>query len=159
MTVSGIATEIYTNLGSPSDTTEASVQYWLRTSVGELNSRIFTNYLLVGGTTTGEVLDSSNNQISGDAVSIYKKMYEVYRWNAVIRNKMAALDSDSLLEVTDNGSAVRYVNKNEVIKSLKDLKSQDTLDLEKLIQGYNSHLSPPTAIHGDDDQTVLSVEA
>ena len=44
MTVSTIATEIYTELGSPSSLSTAAIQYWLRSNVGVLNNSINTEF-------------------------------------------------------------------------------------------------------------------
>ena len=148
MTVSGLATDIYTNIGSPTDLTEAAIQYWLRTNVDSLNAKTFSSYVLSSGT-SGEIVDSAGN-ISGCQMAVYKKMYEVYRWDTVIRTKLTALDSDSLLEVSDDGGTVRRVNKNEVIKTIKDLRSQDLQDLNFLIEDCNSLRGCPSAVHGDD---------
>lgn len=146
MTVSGLATDIYTNIGSPTDITEAAIQYWLKTNVDSLNAKTFSSYVV----TTGEIFDSSGGEISGCQMAVYKKMYEVYRWDTIIRQKLTALDTDSLLEVSDDGGTVRRVNKNEIIKTVKDLRSQDLQDLNFLIEDCNSLRGFPTAVHGDD---------
>lgn len=152
MTTSGLALEIYTNIGSPTDLSEAAVQYWVKTNIVGLNAKTFSNFSLVSGAANGEqIVDENSVPVeSGCQWAVYKKMYEVYRWDTVIRQKLTALDSDSLLEVTDNGSTIVRVNKNEVIKVLRDMKSQDIAELNFLIEDCNSGRGGPGAVHGDD---------
>jgi hypothetical protein len=100
--------------------------------------------------TTLEILDENDVEIGIMEVSILKKMYEVYRWDVMIRAKLVSLDSDDLLEVTDEGSSVRKVSKNEVIKSLKDLKSKDSAEFNGLLNSYRINAGAPVQVAGDD---------
>lgn len=153
MTVANLATEIFTNLGSPSDTTEAAIQYWLLSNVGQLNAKILTSY----DSSSGEILGSDLVEIDQNAAAILKKMYEVYRYDFLIRSKLVSLDNDSLIEVVDDGTTIRRVNKNEVIKTLKDLRAQEISELDKLVSGYRNKLSIPTSVSGDDVYSVGSL--
>ena len=141
MKVIDIAAELFEDLASPSDTSIVAITFWLRGHVGALSNYIYKNYAV--NETTLEILDENDVEIGIMEVSILKKMYEVYRW-------LVSLDSDDLLEVTDEGSSVRKVSKNEVIKSLKDLKSKDSAEFNGLLNSYRINAGAPVQVAGDD---------
>lgn len=148
MKVVDIATELYDDLGNPSDSSIVAITYWIRGHVGALSNYIYKNYTV--NATTLEILDEDDVEIGITEVAILKKMYEVYRWDVLIRAKLVSLDSDDLLEVTDEGSSVRKVSKNEVIKSLKDLKSKDSAEFNGLLNAYRINKGVPVQVAGDD---------
>jgi|TARA_R110000824_G_scaffold20545_5_gene77326 hypothetical protein len=148
MKVIDIAAELFEDLASPSDTSIVAITFWLRGHVGALSNYIYKNYAV--NETTLEILDEDDVEIGIMEVSILKKMYEVYRWDVMIRAKLVSLDSDDLLEVTDEGSSVRKVSKNEVIKSLKDLKSKDSAEFNGLLNSYRINAGAPVQVAGDD---------
>lgn len=148
MKVIDIATEIYEDLGQPSDTSIVTITYWLRGHVGALSNLIYKDYTV--DATSLEIIDGDSEEIGINEASILKKMYEIYRWDVLIRAKLTSLDSDDLLEVTDEGSSVRKVSKNEVIKSLKDLKAKDNVEFDRLLTAYRGNSSSPLQVAGDD---------
>ena len=111
MKVVDIASELFEELGSPTDTSITAITYWVRSHVGSLNNLVFKDYTVNG--TTLEIINSDEAEIGINEVSILKKLYEIYRWDVLIRSRLVALDSDDLIEVTDEGSSVRKVSKND----------------------------------------------
>lgn len=148
MKVVDIATEIYEDIGQPTDTSIVAITYWIRGKVGALSSLIFKDYTV--NATSLEIEDSDGNEIGINEVAILKKMYEIYRWDVLIRTKLVSIDSDDLIEVTDEGSSVRKVSKNEVVKSLKDLKSKDNEEFNRLLNAYRTNTTSPVQVAGDD---------
>ena len=148
MKVVDIASELFEELGSPTDTSITAITYWVRSHVGSLNNLVFKDYTVNG--TTLEIINSDEAEIGINEVSILKKLYEIYRWDVLIRSRLVALDSDDLIEVTDEGSSVRKVSKNEVIKSLKDLKAKDNEEFNRLLSSYRTNSSSPIQVAGDD---------
>ena len=49
MTITGLANEIYLELGSPSDLATGAIAFWAQTNVGTLNSFINSNFAESGG--------------------------------------------------------------------------------------------------------------
>ena len=153
MKVVDIADEIYRDLGSPADLSIPAVAFWVRTHIGDLNNHIHTTYEINDdtfeieqdkpGTTTKEV-------IGLDESSIIKKMYMIHYYDVKIRYNIGAAQTDSVLEVSDGGSSVRKLNKNEIIKSLTSLKKQEDAELQRLINGFRTSKSQPRQVAGDD---------
>ena len=156
MKVVDIADDIYRELGSPSTLSIPAIAFYVRGSVGNLNNHINTVYKLNSTSLEIEetVTDNSNTttttEIGIEEASILKKMYMVHFYDAKIRTNLTALDADTIVEVTDQGSSVRKVNKNEVSKTLLSIRNQEYEGLRKLISQYKISKSSPNQVAGDD---------
>lgn len=156
MKVVDIADEIYRELGSPSSLSIPAIAFYVRGSVGALNSYINTSYVLntdleVEETTTDNATATSTiTEIGIAETAILKKMYMVHFYDTKIRTNLTSLDSDTIVEVTDQGSSVRKVNKNEISKTLLSIRNQEYQNLQKLIAQYKVSKSSPNQVAGDD---------
>tara|TARA_B100000676_G_C18089777_1_gene858517 strand:- start:4282 stop:4800 length:519 start_codon:yes stop_codon:yes gene_type:complete len=155
MKVVDIADDIYRELGSPSSLSIPAIAFYVRGSVGALNNYINTEYVLNDGleieeTVTDNIGSTTTTEIGIAEASILKKMYLVHFYDAKIRTNLTALDSDTIVEVTDQGSSVRKVNKNEVSKTLLSIRNQEYQGLQKLISQYKISKSNPNQVAGDD---------
>ena len=74
----------------------------------------------------------------------------IYYYDTKIRYNIGAAENDTVIEVSDGGSSVRKINKNEVVKSLTSLKRQEYSELQKLINGFKISKSGPRQVTGDD---------
>mgnify|MGYP006982546400 CR=1 FL=1 len=117
MKVVDIADEIHRELGSPTDYSISAIAFWVRTNIGELNNLIMANYSI--NDSTLEVQDdcAAPNEITPEAVSLLKKMYNIHYYDLEIKKNLIAISSDSVIEVADQGSSVRKINRNEVSKT------------------------------------------
>ena len=151
MTVANIADEIYKELGSPSDYSTSAISFWVRTNVGELNNLLIANYS-VNDSSPQEIEDDSAvpNEIPKEAVAVLKKMYMVHYYDLEIKKNLISISTDSIIEVRDQGSSVRKVNKNQVTLSLGNLRKQEVDGLSDLITAYRSRSSEPRQVAGDD---------
>lgn len=149
MKVVDIAQEIFMDLNEPSDLSVAAISYWVRANVGKLNSMIFENFAL---NQNFEIVDTSdsNKEINIDAVAILKKMYLVHRYSVIIRSKLTDLDSDDVVEVQDQDSKVKRIDKNQLIKTISAEKKQEEDELRYLINAYRTKSSDPKQVVGDD---------
>ncbi len=148
MKVVDIATEIHIEIGQPTDTSIASIAYWVRSKTGEINNLLFESFEI--DEDTYEILDANGDEISINAVSVIKKLYKVYYYEVQIRGHMSAVSTDTILEVTDQGSSVKKINRNEVSKTLATLKRAEQDELSDLISSYKIRLSTPNQVTGDD---------
>src|SRR5438045_1373414 len=148
MKVVDIANEIYIDAGSPTSTSIPAIAFWIRGKVGELNNLIFEDFDIDDD--TFEILDGDGNEIPSEAVSIIKKMYKVYDFEVQIRSNMNSISTYSIIEVTDQGSSVRKINRNEVSKTFASLKSTEQQALKDLITAYRMRGASPTQVVGDD---------
>jgi len=156
MKVVDIADDIYRELGSPTTLSIPAIAFYIRGSVGALNNYINTVYELnstsleIEETVTDNSGTTTTTEIGIAESSILKKMYMVHFYDSKIRTNLTALDSDTIVEVTDQGSSVRKVNKNEVSKTLLSIRNQEYEGLQKLIGQYKISKSTPNQVAGDD---------
>ena len=155
MKVVDIADDIFRELGSPTSLSIPAIAFYVRGAVGSLNSYINTSYELnssleIEETITDNTGTTSTTEIGIEESSILKKMYMVHFYDSKIRTNLTSLDADTIVEVTDQGSSVRKVNKNEVSKTLLAIRNQEYENLQKLISSYKISKSCPNQVAGDD---------
>lgn len=147
MIVADIANKIYTDLDSPSDLSLVSLSFWIRNSVGQLNSRILTSYSVQSDL---EIRDKDSIEISEEAVGVYCQMFLVYYYDKKYRSNLTTMNNNMLLSVKDNARTVTFTNRNEVGKAILMAKSQAETELDKLVNGFKSRLAIPRQVVGDD---------
>jgi hypothetical protein len=148
MKVVDIADEIYRELSLPTDLSVSAIAFWVRTNIGELNNLLFATYNVDG--TSLELLDENDAEITFEAVSVMKKMYSIHYYDLQIRKNITSLSTDTILEVSDQGSSVKKINKNEVSKTLASLRNQEVASMRNLITAYRLKRSEPRQVAGDD---------
>tara|TARA_B100000959_G_scaffold278454_1_gene336834 strand:- start:910 stop:1407 length:498 start_codon:yes stop_codon:yes gene_type:complete len=149
MKVVDIADEIYRELNSPTDLSVSAIAFWIRTNIGELNNLLFATYNVDGSSL--ELLDEDDVEITFEAVSVMKKMYSIHYYDLQIRKNITSLSTDTILEVSDQGSSVKKVNKNEISKTLASLRNQEVTSMRNLITAYRLKRAEPRQVAGDDD--------
>lgn len=172
MKVVTIADELFRELGEPSIISIPSIAFWVRSNVGALNNLIGTSYRVLDGSSEvdlddgdtrtllntleiSQILeDSSGNsievEIGGDEKSILKKMYTIHYYERLLRSNLTSLATDSVISVSDDGSSVTKVNKNEITKVYNSIKKQEVEDLKYLVQGYKQSKAVPKQVAGND---------
>ena len=151
MNADTIATEIFTELGSPSTTSSSAISYWLKANVGALNSLINSTYTVSeAGVISYQNDDSETVAMAADEAAILKKMYYVYDYDNKVRNVLGASSWESVVEVSDAGTRVRKVNKSEIGKTLHQAKIEEQKQLNDLVAAYKLKNSNPIQVAGDD---------
>lgn len=151
MKIVDIADQIYRDLSSPTDLSIPAVAFWVRSHIGELNNHIHTSFYVDDDSLEVKQEKSGTKiEISENETAILKKMYMVHYYDVKVRYNIGAAATDTVIEVSDGGSKVKKINKNEVIKSLTSLKRQEYEELQKLINGYKISNSKPRQVTGDD---------
>jgi len=148
MKVVDIADEIYRELNSPTDLSISAIAFWVRTNIGELNNLLFSSYVLKSPSL--ELVDECDDAISIEAVAILKKMYSIHFYDLQIKKNIVSLSTDTILEVSDQGSSVKKVNKNEVSKTLTTLRKQEIETMRNLVTAYRLKGAEPRQVAGDD---------
>ena len=162
MKIVDIADEIYRELGEPTDNSIPPIAFWIRTNLGTLNNYLNTAFKIQKPTL--EVEQTVVNPDTGDATevlidekaaSILKKMYFVHNYEKLLRTNISAATADTIIEVADQGSRVKKINKNE-LKNL-DLFKDNILRtaFRESINDYKIHGASPKQVVGDD--TVAGV--
>ena len=146
MKVVDIAQEIYFDLGEPSDLSIAAISYWVRANIGNLNNTIFSNFTI---NDSYEIVED-DAEININAVAILKKMYMVHRYAVIIRSKITEVSSNDVVEVQDQDTRVRRIDKNQLIRSISAEKKQEEEELRFLISNYRANRINPGQVVGDD---------
>lgn len=144
MLLDNIADEIFTELGSPTSLSVPAITYWLQRNLGRLNTKLETCFTINEGT---GVVDPD---LSIEEKDIFKKMYSIYFCENQIRKNLSAAALDPVVEISSDGSRVRKINRNEVVKSYLQLKSQEEGELGNLVFMYKKNKSFPRQNVGDD---------
>ena len=149
MKVVDIAQEIYFDLGEPSDLSIAAISYWVRANIGNLNNTIFSNFTI---NDSYEIVDADDStvEININAAAILKKMYMVHRYSVIIRSKITETSSSDVVEVQDQDTRVRRIDKNQLIRSISAEKKQEEEELRYLISNYRANKINPSQVVGDD---------
>ena len=151
-----ISDEIYRELGEPSDLSLASIAFWIRTNIGDLNILINKKFYITDNTLEIGVLENSGDVFGNLEKSIFKMIYTIHYYERLFRNALGAASTDSTLEITENGFTARKVNKNELAKTYAQLRKQISDELYVLSKNYNLNEVEPVQIAGDDTIEDLS---
>lgn len=144
MLLDNIADEIFKELGSPTSLSVPAIAYWLQRNLGELNTKLETCFTINEG--TGEV----SPDLSIEEKAIFKKMYGIYFYSNEIRRNLSAAALDPVVEISSDGSRVRKISRNEVVKSYIQIRSQEEKELGDSIFMYKKNKSFPRQNVGDD---------
>lgn len=144
-----IATEIFIELNQPADTSVAAISYWLKANIGDLNILINKNFF-VNESNSQIISPNSNENFGFLEKSIFKMVYMIHYYERLFRNALGAASVDSVVSVTDDGSTVVKINKNEIAKNYSQLRKQINEELMTLTKNYNLNESRPIQVAGDD---------
>jgi len=145
-----ISDEIYRELGEPSDLSHASIAFWLRTNIGDLNILINKKFYIVENTLEVGVEENSGDSFGNIEKSIFKMLFSIHYYERLFRNALGAASVDSVVSVTDDGSTVVKINKNELAKNYSQLRKQINEELFLLTKNYNMNEAKPIQVTGDD---------
>tara|TARA_R110000772_G_scaffold249530_2_gene364009 strand:+ start:118999 stop:119478 length:480 start_codon:yes stop_codon:yes gene_type:complete len=143
MNTKDIADEIWREIGQPSTESVASISYWLRTNVGNLNIALRTCFTV--DNTTLEI----SPEINENQKYIFKQMQLAYYYGNLVRSNLGAAAS-SVIQITQAGKTVRKVNRNEVSKVYAQLRKETQEELDKLIFNYRKGRIVPVQVVGND---------
>jgi hypothetical protein len=136
--VSILGSEIYEELGSPDDISTAVIESWIRASIGRLNNLIQTDFSIVNDEISSEMGDKEKE--------IFKFLYFLVYYGKQARANLGANGTTIVQEISDAGSTVRMVNKNEVAKTYLNLQRDTQKQLDQLVAAYKIIGSGPRQI-------------
>jgi len=145
-----ISDEIYRELGEPSDLSLASIAFWLRTNIGDLNILINKKFYIIDSTLEVGIPTDSGDDFGDIEKSIFKMLYVMHYYERLFRNALGAASTDSTLEINQNGFMARKINKNELAKTYAQLRKQIADELQVLTKNYNLNEARPMQVAGDD---------
>tara|TARA_Y100001938_G_scaffold120233_1_gene166870 strand:- start:1526 stop:2014 length:489 start_codon:yes stop_codon:yes gene_type:complete len=144
MKIADIGNEIYMELGEPTSLSIPAIAFWLRTNIGNLNSRINTTYDI--DPTTFEITPAVGHKEK----DILKKLYMVHYYDAQLRSSLGAASTDTWVEISSDGTSVRRVNKIQQSQTYQTAKKIELEELEKLVHSYKVSASAPIQVAGTD---------
>ena len=150
-----ISDELFNELGEPDDISIASVAFWLRTNIGSLNVLLNKDYSINESTLE---IESINNNFTTNEKSIFKKLYIIHYYDRQLRKTLVSVSLDSVVSISDEGSSVTKVNKNELSKTFAGIKKQEMAELKELLNKYELNEVAPLQVAGDDSIPGLSTE-
>lgn len=151
MKIVDISDEIFSELNSPTALSIPAIAFWLRNNIGALNNLVNTAYTV--NLTSLEIEDKDGVEIGENEKAILKKMYFVHYYDLKVRENIINISTDSVISVSDDGSSVKKINKNEISKTLSQLKKQEYQELKDLVHAYKLDKSTPYQVVGDDTET------
>ena len=154
MKVVDIATEIYRELGEPTDTSIPPIAYWLRANIGKLNSALNKSYY--EDSTTLEIVCVSPDdetvieEIGADEVAIFKLIYHIHYYDLLIRRNALSYNTSKAIEMSSDGHTVRLVSPTEVGKALYMFRKNLGDELRQWVNWYRMARATPRQVTGDD---------
>lgn len=144
-----ISSELFNEFGEPSDLSIPSIAYWLRTNIGDLNILINKKYYIDENTL--EITSEDPAETFGSVEkSIFKMLYSIHYYERMMRTSLYAATLDSVISISDEGSSVTKINKNEMAKTFATLRKQINDELMELTKNYNLNEAKPLQVIGDD---------
>ena len=144
-----ISTELYSEFGEPTDLSIASIAYWLRTNIGDLNILINKKFYIDENTL--EIVSDDESDVFGNIEkSILKMLYSIHYYERMMRVSLFNATLDSVVSISDEGSSVTKINKNEMAKTYATLRKQISDELNTLTKNYNLNEAKPLQVVGDD---------
>ena len=143
-----IAAELFNEFGEPSDLSIPAIAYWLRSNIGDLNILINKKFYIDENTL--EVVSEEDEAFGNVEKSIFKMLYSIHYYERMMRVSLFNATLDSVVSISDEGSSVTKINKNEMAKTYATLRKQISDELNVLTKNYNLNEAKPLQIVGDD---------
>lgn len=119
-----------------------SIECWLESNLGLLNTMINTSYSV------------ESQELDTEAQAIYKQLYLYNYYSKKARNALRGIigtceqDSNSIASISDGESRVTFTNKNETAKVIRGMANDAKASLDMLVAQYNMYQSEPRQIGG-----------
>jgi hypothetical protein len=125
-----------------------SIQCWLESNIGSLNTLINTSYCCEDGL-----------ELDCEASSIYKQLYLWNHYSKRARNALRGIvscssgetDSGAITAISDGESRVTFANKNETAKIIRGMAQDSKKALDDMVVRYNLYQSEPRQVGGIED--------
>lgn len=174
-----IANEIWKDLGQPIEAQIPYISTWLRENVGEINTLIFTDFVI--DRASQEIISRAwynkicnqpppicntppcsrdfSQYFHDEEKIIFKKIFQIKYYDTRINSLLYAAQFDTIVSAKEGDSEVtRKLVKNDLVKSFITLKKDAEDRLIYLTHLYKYSKSTPTQVTGDDFITPVPYE-
>lgn len=139
-----ISSDLYLEIGEPSNISVPYITSWLRANIGVLNNEIDTSYTI--DPSTLEILPD----LTDDESAILKQIFLIrYYAKEATRALQAAVNND-IIEVREGDATIRLHNKTETAKTYVQLRKDAETKLLDQVGKYRMNKSSPQQVVGDD---------
>lgn len=155
MSIIDISSEIINDISS-FDSNCQSISFvtsWLRSKVGNINLLIDTSFSIDNNTL--EITPTPTIEQKAIFVLLYQIFYYTIRINA----GLGANAFNAIVEVDQDGTRTRLVNRNEIAKTFIQLKKDVSLELDALVNEMKRKNVSAVQVHGDDSSYFFSYPA
>ena len=83
-------------------------------------------------------------------------MYFIHDYEKKLKSVLGAASLDAVIQISDLGTSIRKVNKNEVGKTFAQVKKQEVEELNRMTAAYKISASVPRQVAGDDTSEGFS---
>lgn len=123
-----------------------SIEAWLETNLGMLNSLINTSFCV------------EDQELDSEAQAVYRQAYLYHYYSKKARNALRGIMTSSgecsgdVISLNDGDSKVTFANKNETAKVIRGLANDAKSNLDTLVNKYNMYQSEPRQVSGLDGE-------
>lgn len=128
--VTQVADEIYRELGEPEDVSIPTIDFWLRTNLGLLNSRLDI-YV--------EIADNDfSPRLNSEEKEILKSIYKIEWYARQIRRFSGAggIALDQVVSLKENGRTTTLAKRTDTMKILAEFRNDLVKELQGLVSSY-----------------------
>lgn len=144
--VSDIANQIWVQLGEPSTESVASISWWLRTQIGQIDLLLNKSYTVdeIGGT-----YEFSTDLTDLEKV-IFQKLYNIYYYNKLVHSNMGSSAFSAIQDLSSDGGVIRLATRSTVAQTYLQIVKAEQIELDKLINAYKLGAAIPLSVDGND---------
>lgn len=155
MNINCLASGLWEDLGEPTNISIPYISGWLNWNIGKLNNNIATDFSGVNGVFT--YTDDSGNMVgmAPEEIDIYKMMFWYAFYSRALVQSLGAASVDPVIEVQDDASVIRVINKNELAKTWLMAKKDIQEDINLACRLYKDNHSNPTQLVEYDAQKAI----
>ena len=139
------AIDIATEIKSENDVTSSIglsfIESWVLNNIGTLNNLIGTTFSI------NDAYEITPN-LAEEEKSIYKKLFEIYYYDKLIRTNLGSSSFDVVQEVTEGDNKIKLVSRTDIAKVYADMRKTSQSDLKSLVDKYKQHSVAPLSVDG-----------
>lgn len=144
-TVTSLATEIYTELGCPSNVSVLSIELWIKGNIGRTKTFLSKEYEIVDD----GIPDNFSPELDAGSKLLLKTDYELYYYNLKVNELLGAAGYD-VQSVESDGAVVRTIDKNQLSKTYLQFLSQLKEARKDLINFYRNDNHQVKKVYSED---------
>lgn len=151
-----VASGLWEDMGEPTNVSVSYISGWLSFNIGKLNNWIGTNYSGVSnGFVSMDYYGNLNSGLGAEELDIYKMLFWYAFYSRALVQSLGAASVDPVIEIQDDSSIIRVINKNELSKTWMQAKKDIQEDITQAVRLYkDNHSNPVQAVEYDAQKAI-----